>query len=157
MFGGKLPADIAQSFGYVRRVTTPAATPPKAETAADGAVRLLGLLQHEARLVDFLMEDISSFTDEQVGAAARHLHQNSRNVLTKHLKLAPVIDGVEGAYTSAPASQAAVRFVGNVPPGSQPAGGTLRHKGWRVDSVNLPKSAAKADHAILSPAELEVE
>jgi hypothetical protein len=157
MFDGKLPADIAQSFGYVRRVTTPPVAPPKSESASDGAVRLLSLLQQEARLVDFLMEDISPYTDEQVGAAVRDLHENSQKVLNKHLKLAPVIDGVEGAYTNAPASESAVRFVGNVPPGSKPKGGTLRHKGWRVESVTLPKTAAKGEVTILAPAELEVE
>ena len=154
-----MPADIAQSYGYVRRVATPAsaAKPVKAETAAEGAVRLLGLLQHEARLVDFLMEDISGFSDDQVGAAVRDLHQHSREVLVKHMKLAPVIDGVEGAYTNAPSGRDAVRFVGNVPPGGTPQGGILRHKGWRVESASLPRPASKEDPAILAPAELEVE
>ena len=49
-----------------------------------------------------------------------------------------------------------VKFVGNVPAG-KPAGGTLRHKGWRAGKADLPALAGKQDVHILAPAEIEIE
>jgi hypothetical protein len=108
-------------------------------------------------LVDFLMEDISAYSDEQVGGAVRALHEQSRKALTQYFRIGPVIDGVEGAFTKSPADAASVKFLGNLPASGTPAGGTLRHRGWRVDSIHLPNVPAKADLALLAPAELEVE
>ena len=57
-----------------------AAPPPKAQAGpADGAVQILSVLQRDARLVDFLMEDIGAYSDEQVGAAVRDVQPQSRN------------------------------------------------------------------------------
>jgi hypothetical protein len=71
--------------------------------------------------------------------------------------LTPVIDGVEGTYAKAPAQDASlVKFVGNVP-AKPPAGGTLRHKGWRATKVELPNLPAKQDATIIAPAEIEIE
>ena len=70
----------------------------RAETAigaSDGAVQILSILQRDARLVDFLMEDISGYSDEQVGAAVRDVQQQSRQSMERYLRLQPVIDGVE--------------------------------------------------------------
>ena len=47
-------------------------------TAKDGALQMLGILQRDARLIDFLMEDITSYADDQVGAAVRSLHADCR-------------------------------------------------------------------------------
>ena len=47
----------------------PAAAPTPAATAAltpsDGAIQILGILQRDGRLIDFLMEDIAGATDER--------------------------------------------------------------------------------------------
>ena len=62
LFSGVLPADIAQAFGYSKVIpikVTPAPTPKPQSGPADGAVQILSVLQRDARLVDFLMEDIS--------------------------------------------------------------------------------------------------
>jgi hypothetical protein len=165
VLGGSLPEDIASAFGYVkasaRRAPEPAKEP--AVKTSDGALQLLGILQRDARLVDFLMEDIAPYTDEQVGSAVRNVHAQSRESLKKYITLAPVIDGVEGTFTKPEAAGAvardpnAIKFIGNLPAQGKPQGGLLRHRGWRVDSVNLPSPAAKQSLAILAPAELEVE
>ncbi len=77
-----------------------AAPPPKPQAGpADGAVQILSLLQRDARLVDFLMEDISGYSDEQVGAAVRDVQAQSKQSLERYLQFQPVIDGVEGTYT----------------------------------------------------------
>ena len=103
------------------------------------------------------MEDVASYSDEQIGAALREMHDQCRDALKRHVKLDPVIDGVENTYAKAPAGVAElVRFVGNVPV-KPPEGGLLRHKGWRAARVDLPALRAGQDAAVIAPAELEVE
>ena len=153
-----LPADIAQAFGYSKVIpikATPAPAPKPQSGPADGAVQILSVLQRDARLVDFLMEDISAYSDEQVGAAVRDVQLQSRQTLERYLKLQPVIDSVEGDFTKTEGLAAAsVKLVGNVPPSGNAAGGVLRHKGWKAEKVDLP---TLPPGNILAPAEIEVE
>ncbi len=164
ILGGNLPQDIAAEFGYSKASRKQAEAPKPPETKpSDGALQLLGILQRDARLLDFLMEDIGPYTDDQVGSAVRNVHAQCHDTLGKYLKLAPVIDGVEGTFTKPESAGAlardpnAIKFVGNLPAQGKPAGGILRHKGWRVDSVSLPAIHQKQSVSILAPAELEVE
>src|SRR3954463_13982555 len=60
----------------------PAPTPAPAVQTPDRSTQLLGLLQRDARLLDFLMEDLASYGDAQVGAPARDAHAACRTVLT---------------------------------------------------------------------------
>jgi hypothetical protein len=158
LFSGVLPADIAQAFGYSKVVpikVTPAPALKPQSGPADGAVQILSVLQRDARLVDFLMEDISAYSDEQVGAAVRDVQQQSRQTLERYLKLQPVIDGVEGDFTKTGGLPGAeVKLVGNVPPSGKAPGGLLRHKGWKAEKVDLP---ALPPGNVLAPAEIEVE
>ena len=83
LFGGTLPPDIAQAFGYSKAMPVKAPRPrlPKpAAGPADGAVQILSVLQRDARLVDFLMEDISAYSDEQVGAAVRDVQAQAPRI-----------------------------------------------------------------------------
>jgi len=50
-----------------------------------------------------------------------------------------------------------VRAYENGVPAKPPAGGTLRHKGWRASKVDLPALPARQDAAIIAPAEIEIE
>jgi hypothetical protein len=153
LFGGTLASDIAQAFGYSKVVPMRPAAPPKPQSGpADGAVQMLAILQRDARLVDFLMEDISAYSDEQVGAAVRDVQENARKSMQRYLQLAPVIDGVEGTYTKA--GEDGVKLIGNVPASGKAPGGTLRHKGWRADKVDLP---ALPPGNVIAQAEIEVE
>ncbi len=103
------------------------------------------------------MEDIGAYSDEQVGTAVRALHGQCRETLDRYLNLQPVIDGVEGTFAKPPSSDPGlVKFLGNVP-ASAPAGGVLRHRGWRAASVQLPPLTARQDVTVLAPAEIEVE
>jgi Domain of unknown function (DUF2760) len=156
LFSGVLPGDIAQAYGYSKVIPIKAAPAPKPQSGpADGAVQILSVLQRDARLVDFLMEDVSSYSDEQVGAAVRDVQQQSRQALERYLKLQPVIDGVEGDFTKTDGLAASsVKLVGNVAPSGKAAGGVLRHKGWRAEKVDLP---TLPPGNILAPAEIEVE
>ena len=156
LFAGALPADIAQAFGYAKAAPArPVAMPKPQAGPADGAVQILAILQRDARLVDFLMEDISGYSDEQVGTAVRDVQAQSRQALERYLRLQPVIDGVEGTFAKTEGlAEGAVKLLGNVPPSGKAPGGTLRHKGWRADKVDLP---AAAPSAVLAPAEIEIE
>ncbi|HUA82594.1 MAG TPA: DUF2760 domain-containing protein [Bryobacteraceae bacterium] len=153
LFKAELAADIAQAFGYTRAAPVRVAPAPKPIAGpADGAVQILSILQRDSRLIDFLMEDISAYSDEQVGAAVRDVQQQARKSMERYLQLAPVIDGVEGTYTKAEVSD--VKLIGNVPASGKAPGGMLRHKGWRAAKVELP---ATAPGNVLAPAEIEVE
>jgi len=163
LFQGTLSPGVLTALHLPRRDAASAkqafAPAPAAPTAkpSDGALQILGILQRDSRLVDFLMEDIASYSDDQVGAAVRELHDQCRDSLARYVGLQPVIDGVEGAFTKVPSTDPnVVKFVGNVP-AKPPSGGTLRHKGWRAAKVDLPALAAKQDAAIIAPAEIEIE
>ncbi|MGD0498569.1 MAG: DUF2760 domain-containing protein [Bryobacteraceae bacterium] len=156
---GKISDAAAADLRLVRRAPVAASSQAAAPvaSAADGALQILGILQRDSRLVDFLMEDISSYSDSQTGAAVRELHGQCRDSLARHVTLAPVIDGVEGTYAQAPAGEPdLVKFVGNVP-AKRPAGGVLRHKGWRAAKVDLPALPAGRDAGVVAPAEIEIE
>ena len=160
LFGGELSNETIAELGLTRKSAAPVKAPAPvapSRTTADGALQILGILQRDSRLVDFLMEDISGCADDQVGAAVRELHDQCRDAVARYVKLEPIIDGVEGTPVKAPGNDAnLVKFVGNVP-ATPPPGGTLRHKGWRATKVDMPALAAKQDPAILAPAEIEIE
>ena len=157
LFSGELSGEILISLNLSRR--SAAAPVPAAPTArtSDGALQILAILQRDSRLIDFLMEDVSGYSDDQIGAAVRELHDQCRDAIARYVTLGPVIDGVEGTYAKAPGQDPnLVRFVGNVP-AKPPTGGTLRHKGWRATKVELPLLAAKQDATIIAAAEIEIE
>ena len=132
----------------------PPAPPPK-PTAEP--LRLLALLQREGRLVDFLMEDIQSFSDQQVGQAVREIHRQCRKILDEHLVLEPVLTQREGEQATVPAGfdPSAIRLVGNVT-GQPPFTGTLAHRGWRVRQIKLAPPPAGQDEHVIMPAEVEL-
>ena len=164
LFSGELPPDIASAFGFFKPETIPIikqdSKPVDLPKTTDGALQILQILQRDSRLVDFLMEDISSYADDQIGAAVRTLHADCKASLNRHLTLSPVIDGVEGTFHRLDSSKAPdparIKLIGNVPASGKVSGGTLRHRGWSASAVSLPP-LGKADAAILTPAELEVE
>ena len=102
------------------------------------------------------MEDISSYSDDQVGAAVRDIQSQAREALQRYMKLAPVVDGVEGVSVNTDGvAKGAFKLVGNVPANGKAPGGLLRHKGWKADKVELP--TAPPAGGLLAPAEIEVE
>lgn len=163
LFRGDLPEKVARALGYSKGGKAGAPKPPAPAAQlgpAEGAIQLLGILQRDARLVDLLMEDISGASDDQVGAAFRQVQEQARQCLQHYIRLAPVIDGVEGAYTRTSGlalNSTALKLVGNVPPDGNVSGGILRHKGWKAEKVSLPPLNVKQDLNIVAPAEVEIE
>jgi Domain of unknown function (DUF2760) len=134
----------------------PAAVDTAADATADGALRLLGLLQQEGRLIDFLEEDIEPYTDAQVGAAVRAIHGGCRKALHQRMQIERIYAEEDGAAVEVAGGfdAGAVRLTGNVR-GVPPFRGVLQHGGWRASNVMLPKGAG-IDPAVLAPAEVEV-
>lgn len=130
---------------------------PSVDTSADvphaSAVTVLALLQRHGRLVDFLLEDIGGYSDEQVGAAARGVHSGCRRVFDDHIRLRPVLEGEEGAALALPDGfdRQAIELTGNVAL-QPPYRGTLRHHGWEIESLHLPTGAAH----VVATAEVEL-
>lgn len=120
-------------------------------------VQILGLLQKEGRLLDFLQEEIGDYDDAQVGAAVRSIHQSCRQVLQEHVGLQPVLEGEEDSPVEVPVGfdAGAIRLIGNVT-GDPPFSGVLRHHGWRATSIRLPERADEGDAQVIAPAEVEL-
>jgi hypothetical protein len=140
-------------------VTPEPVKPQTKVTEADtrAALQLLGLLQREGRLVDFLMDDIAAFSDAEIGAAARVVHAGCKKVVDDRLPLEPVRTEAEGArvHVAVGYDANALRVVGNVK-GEPPYDGTLVHKGWRVRAVSLPALSEEHDAKVIAPAEIEL-
>lgn len=138
----------------------PAAPPRKVDLSAahkDGALALLALLQRDGRLIDFLREPLDTFTDADIGAAARDVHRGCKQVLDQYFTLEPVMPGPDDARVTVPKGfdPAEVRLIGEAK-GEPPFTGALRHHGWRAASASLPTLADGVDRAVIAPAEVEL-
>ena len=138
-------------------VVTPAPVVPVKAPNHDAALQLLGLLQREARLIDFIQEDLGSASDADIGGVARVVHDGCCKVLREHFTITPVRPEAEGSrITLASGFDArAVRLTGNVV-GSAPFHGSLSHRGWRATDVRLPTLADSHDATVLAQAEVEL-
>jgi hypothetical protein len=136
---------------------TPASRPTLSEATPDAAFQLLGLLQRDARFIDFVEEDIAGYSDADIGAAARLVHDGCRATLHEHFTIEPVREEAEGARITLPDGfdATAIRLTGNVV-GRAPFNGSIRHRGWRVAQVRLPKLTKDHDATVIAPAEVEL-
>lgn len=170
VLGPLLIAVLALVLGRARRpATEEASAGPEAERATDAeaahasaatpgaGLRLLATLQEEARLVDFVREDIDGYSDAEVGSAVRGIHAALRKAIDERLVLEPILDGEDGDPVEVPSDfqPAMVRVTGKVT-GGPPYRGVLRHGGWRARDVRLPAPSPGSDPTIIMPAEVEV-
>jgi len=120
-------------------------------------LRMLTMLQQTSRLIDFLKEDISSFSDEQVGTAVRKIHQDCSQCLEDLVTLRPVFDENEGAKIQIPQGYdpTKIKVVGKVK-GEPPFVGILVHKGWKAHKRSLPKKVGEQTSDVIWPAEVEI-
>ncbi|MFL9953776.1 DUF2760 domain-containing protein [Paraburkholderia nemoris] len=135
----------------------PQPAPTLKEASPDAALQLLGLLQRDARFIDFVEEDIKAYSDADIGAAARLVHDGCRTTLREHFTIRPVRDEAEGSrVTLAEGFDAtSIRLTGNVV-GKAPFNGSISHRGWRVDDVRLPKLTDSHNAKVIAPAEVEL-
>jgi hypothetical protein len=118
---------------------------------------VLGALQREGRLIDFLQQDITGFSDEEVGAAARVVHSGCRKLIQQYFTFEPVRSESEGSGITVPAGfdSGRIRLTGNVS-GQPPFRGTLKHHGWVAKDIRLPAISDAVDPKIIAPAEVEL-
>lgn len=174
-----------QGRGLARRLERPAPSPLSAHTASakeekggafiaeeppqaavipsapspQPAVQILSILQRQGRFIDFLQEDLTLYDDSQIGAAVRSIHQGCREALQDHIQLKPIFSDAEGDEVSvAPGfDPRSIRLTGNVT-GDPPFTGILRHRGWRVERLELPQATAEQKYDwVIAPAEVEIE
>ncbi|AIO69780.1 DUF2760 domain-containing protein [Burkholderia oklahomensis] len=150
------PAPAAAPVAPAQPAAAPAPEIIK-EASPDAALQLLGLLQRDARLIDFVEEDIAGYSDADIGAAARLVHDGCRATLREHFTIRPVRDEAEGTRVTIGDGfdATAIRLTGNVV-GKPPFNGSISHRGWRVDAVRLPKLNKGHDATIVAPAEVEL-
>lgn len=162
------PAYAALVLGLSQRseaapTPTPAPAPvavapaPLKEATPDAALQLLALLQRDARLIDFTQEDLSGYSDAEIGGPARLVHEGCVKVLREHFTLAPVRPEAEGSRITLNEGfdARAVRLTGNVV-GQAPFKGALSHRGWRATQTRLPRLAPSHDVTVLAQAEVEL-
>ncbi|MBB5415399.1 DUF2760 domain-containing protein [Paraburkholderia sp. CNPSo 3155] len=151
------PAPAAAATPAPAPQPKPQPAPVLKEATPDAALQLLGLLQRDARFIDFVEEDIKAYSDADIGAAARLVHEGCRATLREHFTIRPVRDEAEGSRVTLPAGfdASSVRLTGNVV-GSAPFSGSISHRGWRVDEVRLPKLADGHNAKVIAPAEVEL-
>lgn len=164
LFKGRLPVSLQHGataepvqHRAAEAAVAPAPPPPAREDSSDRAVQLLALLQRDGRLVDFVTEDLSTYSDAQIGASVRDIHAGCRRVLDRYVTLEPVVNSREGDRVTLgqELDTAAVRLVGNVT-GKPPFSGRLLHRGWRISHVQLPPLSDAAARAIVAQAEVEI-
>ncbi|PPD35709.1 MAG: hypothetical protein CTY19_01285 [Methylomonas sp.] len=127
------------------------------EATPDAALQLLSLLQKEARFIDFIKEDVSVYSDADIGAAARVVHQGCSKAVHEHFTLSPVSQDQEGSRVTLNKGfdAASFRLTGNIV-GEAPFTGTLVHKGWQVTDLRLPKLTEGHNAKIVAAAEVEL-
>jgi hypothetical protein len=150
---GRPPAP-APAIAEAVKPTAPATSRNQAEAEI---ITLLGIFQEKGRFVDFLMEDITPYSDADVGGVARAVHQGCKEALKEHFQIEPVSKEGEGAVITVSADQVAdeFRLVGNLA-GEAPFTGKIVHKGWKTPSVKLPRVLKNDRLPVIAPAQVEV-
>jgi len=153
VFNGAFASRVGQGL---KMLAAPKVTPSPERVHASGLM-LLAALQREGRLLDFLQQDITGFSDEEVGSAARVVHGGCQKVLRQYFDFEPSAREAEGATITVPAGFDAqrIRLTGNVA-GQPPFRGTLRHHGWVAKTIRLPELSESIDPRVVAPAEVEL-
>jgi Domain of unknown function (DUF2760) len=165
-FAQSLKASIEQPDPPAKALPVRApSVPPKRERLdsdpapkrAPSALQLLALFQREGRLVDFLEQDITGFSDADVGAAARVVHSGCQKAFRRHATVRAIRDESEDARVEIESDYNAheISLTGKVS-GNGPFRGTLRHRGWRVTRFELASTLEGHNDHVLAPAEVEI-
>jgi hypothetical protein len=120
----------------------------------NGALTLLSALQREARLMDLVCESLDSYSDAQIGAAARDVLRDSKKVLDRMFGLKHLVDTGEGERVEVPENASPIRWrvIGNDASDSM----KLSHAGWQATKLDLPQwSGSQNDSMVIAPAEVE--
>ena len=138
-------------------VFVPAVKFPQEALQQSAAITLLSALQREARFIDFIQEPLAGFSDAQIGAAARAVHDDCAKVLERFFELQPVVDQPEESSLEITAKNASLfQLTGNLSQ-SFPCRGKLIHSGWKATKIDLPTWSGQEETAlIVAPSEVEI-
>ena len=158
--GGSAASGSAAAAPTQPAVPKPAVAPAPAPAAGGDALILLSLLQDRGRFLDFVAEDISAYSDAQVAAASRVVHQGCKAVINECLALAPAHAGAEGdRITVDPAADPnRYRLQGKLAQ-QPPYSGVVVHRGWKTTRLALPRHTRPIDPSgenIVAPVDVEV-
>jgi hypothetical protein len=158
ILAGRVPERDTRAAAEAAR---PMPVPTGANYQAEAEIiSFLAMLQARGRLVDFLMDDINTCDDAQVGAAARVVHAGCKAALLEHFRISPVRAESEGATVQVAAGYLPdeYRLVGKIS-GPAPFSGVLVHHGWKTDAVNLPRVLRSSTNRLpaIAPAEVELK
>lgn len=122
-----------------------------------GALQLLALLQKEGRLVDFIQDDVTQYSDAQVGAAARVVHQGVAKVINQYFQISRIRSEQENTRITIESgfNPDHIRLTGKVS-GEAPYKGVLIHPGWQSIKTQLPQTIEGYDFSIIAAAEVEL-
>ncbi|MEO5356872.1 MAG: DUF2760 domain-containing protein [Nitrospirae bacterium YQR-1] len=126
--------------------------------ACDAKVaQVLSVLQKKGRLIDFLQEDISDFTDSQIGQAVRSIHRGCKEALVEYLRVEPIMEQMEGhrVTVSSGFDPSTITLTGNAGT-NPPFSGRVIHPGWRLAENKLPELLKGRDQFVIEPAEVEI-
>jgi hypothetical protein len=159
LFSGEFADQVTAGLSALaaKRVEVAAPKAPPPERLHASGLLLLNSLQREGRLVDFLEQDVSGFSDEDVGAAARVVHTGCRKIVKQYFELEPATNHSEGAPIIIPQGFDSQRFrlTGNVV-GNPPYKGTLKHHGWIAKETRMPALSEAIDPRVVAAAEVEL-
>lgn len=153
LVAGKLEVKTPPKVSAAPSQPAPAPKPARSE-----AITLLAALQREARFVDLVSESLGDYSDQQIGAAAREVLEESGKVIDRMFGLQPLTDAADGSEMATPESfePAEYRLTGNVS-GVPPFRGTVAHHGWKATRCDVPKwNGADSTRMIVAPVEIEV-
>ncbi|MES2663017.1 MAG: DUF2760 domain-containing protein [Pseudomonadota bacterium] len=138
-------------------VSTPRKSSALPVQDSTSALQVLALLQREGRFIDFVQEDLTGFSDADVGAAARVVHEGAKRVIESHFPLQPVHEAEEGTTVVLEDGfdGQSIRLSGAVN-GQAPFRGTLVHRGWEVKEIKLPQISANKNSKVIAPAQVEL-
>jgi hypothetical protein len=127
--------------------------------ARSDAITLLSILQSEARFLDFMMENIDAYTDDQIGAAAREVHRKTQSVLKACFEIEPLRKEAEGSTLTLPSSYDSAEYkVAGEAGKSHSFKCIIHHPGWQARKCELPVwKGTDRFSMIIAPAEVEVE
>lgn len=127
--------------------------PPKTASRSD-AITLLATLQREARLIDLVKENLSAYSDAQIGAAARPCLQQCAATLERVMSVHPIVTANDGSMIDVPESAGPSRYqwIGE----GSGTSGKLVHHGWKVDQLELPQwTGPHQDSGVIAPVQLQ--
>lgn len=140
---------------------------PKVESAGENqgdnqsVIQFVRNLQERGRFLDFVMADIHTLPDAQVGAVARVVHSGLKPMVQDYFSVEAISSEAEGSKIIIPQDEVGKSYRLLQSSSEQiPAKGVLVHKGWQARAIKLPSSQrieSDAEKRVLAFAEVDVK